>query len=167
MVAESSRRLAAAADRAREIYPPEAYSPWWWLVVAGCVAGIVAVLWWARRAVRSAAPAARGDEALARLRAETLARLGDVERDHAAGRLGLADAHQRLSAEVRRFAGTATGGHADYRVLAELRPAAVRDPRLGPVVALVAAVQDPAFAGGAAPLAPLLDQAREVVRRWA
>jgi hypothetical protein len=154
---------------ARDVYPPVDYSPWWWLVVAGCVLGIVAVGWWARRSLRGLRPPATPRDALEALRGETLARLAALEASYAAGDLGPADAHQRLGAEVRRFAGTATNGDADYRVLPELRLAAVKEPRLEPVVWLLAVLEAAAFepAGTTSPPSPpVFARAREVVEQW-
>jgi len=156
----------SVALQAAEIHPPAGYSPWWWAVVAACLLGIVAVGWWARRALRAAAG---GDDPLQRLREETLTRIDRVADDLTSGELSAAEAAARLSAEVRRFVGTASDGDADYRVLSELRRSAVKDPRLEPMVALVEAVETWAFApAGAAtePVGPLVEQAREVVRRW-
>lgn len=155
----------------RSVYPPESYSPWWWLVVALCLLGILAVLWWARRALRTLDNGDSGGALLEKVRGETLARIDGIAAALASGDLTTARAAARLSAEVRRFAGTVTNGNADYLVLPELRRAALADARLEPVVTVVAGVESTAFAPSGssddAGLAAALEQAREVVRRWA
>lgn len=158
------------ADAGTRIYPPEGYSHWWWVVVGACLLGIALVLWWARRALRRLDPPAAGADALGALKSAALARIDEIERRHRAADLTTADFHQRLSGEVRRFAGTVTGGDADYRVLTELRRAAGADPRLEPVVRFVADVEAAAFAPsdrGAMPdPSGVTSRAREVVERW-
>ncbi|MCR1785898.1 hypothetical protein KVF89_25410 [Nocardioides carbamazepini] len=155
----------------RSVYPPESYSPWWWLVVALCLLGMLAVLWWARRALRTLDDGDGGGALLEKVRGETLARIDGIAAALASGDLTTARAAARLSAEVRRFAGTVTNGNADYLVLPELRRAALVDARLEPVVAVVAGVESTAFApsgpSGDAGLAGAFEQAREVVRQWA
>jgi hypothetical protein len=159
---------AVMATRPPTIYPPADYSPWWWLVVIGCLLAIVVTCWWAWRALRRLRPAATGVGLLATLRAQTITRIDVIERRCRTGELGAADAHQQLGAEVRRFVGTVTNGDADYRVLPELRREAVKDPRLDDLVRLVAALEAPAFAPGAPgrDLDTGFEDAREVVRRW-
>lgn len=173
---ELALRIADRTPASRKIYPPEGYSPWWWAVVAGCLVGIIAVLWWAWRALRDAGPSTHGDQVFAAVQRASLERIDRLERRFGQGGLTASEVHHRLSAEVRRFAGTATGGDADYRVLSELRAASVRDPRLEPVVDFVASVEEPAFARPRGPETPgpdaggdagaVFDRAREVIRAW-
>jgi len=163
----------AVADAGR-IYPPEGYSWWWWLVVAGCLLGVAAVGIWASLTLRALRDSGADDDPLAGLRVATLDRIAEWERAAEAGRMSVAEAHQRLGAEVRRFAGIATGGDADYLVLPELRRAAERDLRLVPVVELVASLQEVAFAapaavaldGGEAGEGTAFARARSVVLTW-
>ena len=93
-----------------------------------------------------------------------------IQKAHDAGRIGGADVHQQLSAEVRRFAGIVTHGDADYRVLPELRRAAVADPRLEPIVEFVAEAQTPSFAptghGTVDGVHASFDRARELIASW-
>ncbi|WP_235736274.1 hypothetical protein [Nocardioides alcanivorans] len=153
---------------ATQLHPPASYSPWWWVVVAACLIGIVAVIWWARRALRASGPNSWGDDLLERLRAETLTRIDRIEAAVDGGVTTPADGATRLSGEVRRFVGTVTNGDADYRVLPELRGRAVKDPRFDGVVALVTEAEQLAFepAREGAVLTPLLERSREVVRQW-
>lgn len=150
-----------------KLYPPEGYSAWWWLVASCCAAGIVAVLWCAGRSLRSLRPQPAGEDQFVALQRETNSRIDAIEQAHLMGALTEADVHQRLSSEVRRFAGLATGGDADYLVLSELRRAAVRDRRLEAVADLVARTETPAFAPvPSSDVAPILAAARRVVTQW-
>lgn len=153
---------------ATEIYPPASYSPWWWVVVAVCLLGIVGVIWWARRSLRTVSPTTTREDLVERLRGQTLAQIDRIAASVASGKVTTADGAALLSAEVRRFAGTVTNGNADYLVLPELRREAARDLRLAPVVEVVESAEDAAFAPGRRDgvLDLLADRAREVVRGW-
>lgn len=149
------------------IYPPEAYHWGWWLLVAGCLVGGVLVGWWLRRTLRGLRPAPDGPDDLAALRKEALGHLDQVAADHAAGECTAAVAQQRVSAIVRKFAGIASAGDADYQVTPALRRAAVKDPRLQPVAELVARLEPAAFGGSAEPgVAEAVARAREVISQW-
>jgi hypothetical protein len=137
-------------------------------VVAGCcllALGLV-LLWMVRSLVAERAPDAQGTD-LETLRSQTLGRIGALERSHVDGELDVRGLCQRLGAEVRRFAGIATAGDADYVALPQLRRHAVKDPRLEPVVELVELLTPGAFAARA-DVHPtrVLTRAREVVEQW-
>lgn len=152
-----------------EINPPVRHSPWLWLVGALClvIAVLLGLLWrwlvrhWGRE------DAERQTAGLERLRAEALRRISEVENKHRVGGMSDREVHQELSAIVRRFVGTASGGDADFQVLAELREAAATRPMLAPVVEFVQAGYAASFAPDAeAPVADALARAREVVTTW-
>lgn len=152
----------------RPIYPPEAYHWGWWLLVAACLLGIVLVAWWLRRTLRALRPAPDGPDDLAGLKREALDRLDQVTAELAAGACTEAVAHQRVSATVRRFAGIAAAGDADYQVAPQLRRSAVKDPRLQPVADLVAWIGPAAFGGRTEPgVDAAVARAREVIEQWA
>ena len=150
------------------LYPPEAYHPGWWLIVAVSLLGIAVIGWWLRRTLRGLRPAVVGPDDLAGLKQEALARLNQVLADHEAGDATAAEAQQRLSGIVRRFAGIAGQGDADYRATPQLRRAAVADPRLQPVAEFVGWIEPAAFGGSSLPSVPdAVTRAREVVDEWA
>lgn len=150
------------------IYPPEAYHWGWWLVVAGCLLGIVLAGWWLGWTLRGLRPAPDGPDDLAGLKREAIAQLDQLAAEYAGGGCTEAVAVQRVSAIVRRFAGIASHGDADYQVAPELRRAAVKDPRLQPVADLVTWMEPAAFGGNAEPrLTDTVARAREVIDRWA
>lgn len=150
------------------IFPPEAYAWGWWLVVAACVLAAVAVVWWLRHTLRSLRPRPTGPDDVAGLKAEALVRVDQVATEFAAGAISAVVAHQQLSATVRRFAGIATGGDADYQAAPELRRAATKDPRLEPVAGFVEWVAPAAFAGSLEPdVTTSVAKAREVIGGWA
>lgn len=111
---------------AAEISAQSTYSPWWWAVVVLCLIGVGLLIRWAARATRRRE--GNGSSTLERLRSEALNAI-----DAAAAVRDVAE----MLLQVRRFTGIASGSDADYLTLPELRRAAVKDPRLDDVVALV------------------------------
>lgn len=151
-----------------DIFPPVAYAQGWWLLVAGCLLGTIAVAWWLRRTLHTLRATTRGADDLGALRSEALAEIDAILELASSGGLVQAAAHQRLSAAVRRFAGIATNGDADYQALPQLRRAAVKDPRLAPVVEFVALVEPAAFGGHSEiSVVDSAARARSVVESWA
>jgi len=148
-----------------QVNPPVGYV-WWWLVLAGSVAGLAVLWWWARRILRQT-DGLGTTSLLEQVRAQTLAEIDAVARRCAAGELDGKAVAVGIGGAVRRFAGTVTDGDADYSTLPMLRRTAVKDPRLEPVVELLAWLAPAAYDG-----ITQLDverarlAAREVVSRW-
>lgn len=146
-----------------ELHPALAQSWWWWLVVAGLVvAGLalitVGIVRW--RTLRRVAPVI-SDDSLERLREATLAAVDEVPAADPAERVRL------IGREVRRFAGIATDGDADFQTTAQLRIAAAKDPVLQPVFELSETVDRLAYGGATeAQAGQLAERAREVIRSW-
>lgn len=150
--------------RVLELHPAVPQSWWWWLVVAALLLAGIALMWvgvarWRR--LRRVDPEG-ADDTLERLRAEAMAEIDLGARatppEEGARLIGLA---------VRRFAGIASDGDADFLTTAQLRVASVKDPGLAPVHALSQRVDGLAY-GGAQPseVADLADAAREVILAW-
>ncbi|WP_182524703.1 hypothetical protein [Nocardioides dongkuii] len=149
---------------AAEFTGPVAYAPWLtWLAVLLPVlvlAYYLGVTWWARP------PRVRRPPEPRQHRREHLEQLDAVEREVAAGSLGLREAHQAISRIVRSFA--AEAGPVDVRTmtLEQLRAGAPST-----VVDLVALVYPPEFAPGTegAPAQRLdraLADARAAITEW-
>lgn len=146
------------------IHPAAPLGWWWWLVLAGLIlaaAGllILGITRW-RRLRHDTSP--EPDTTFDRLRADTLAALED-----AAAADTSAETARLVGRALRRFAGLALDGDADYQTAGQLRVAALKDPRLAEVAALAARVDELAWgAPDEHATAELTARAGEVVSAW-
>lgn len=118
------------------------YATGWWVLAIALLAAVLGwnlgVLWWGRpRRVRDS-PAPRPD--VRRLREQYLALIDEVEADHASGRLGVREAHRRLSALSRGFVHEVTGRGTSAMTLADLR-----EQELDRLIDVVEVAYPPAF----------------------
>lgn len=152
-----------------QINPPVDLGGRWWALVAllaliALAVLAVGVLRW--RSLGRGTVIAE-DTSLEALRADALARVNEAAADHRAGRLHGPHACQAISRATRQFAGTASDGDADYESASQLAAAARRDPRLLPVAAFVASIQDDCFSPTARPdVDAVATSAGEVIGRW-
>lgn len=82
---------------------------------------------------------------LEQLRVEYLWRLDTIEYQWRHQELPAADTVRRISAEAKKFTGTVLDRDIDYLPQDELERAALREPRIGELVTLLASVQDLSF----------------------
>lgn len=156
---------------ADDFYPPMLYSSLWTVVgllLLTAIAGWGLLVWWRTRAPRAGRvrPVWNTPEGrLAQLKAEYIARIDEVIRRSIRGELPVRDAHQEISALVRRFVEEAIGVSAPRMTLTDLRASGV--PALGPVTDVVGRLYPGEFGvDGAATLEESAQAARAVVASW-
>lgn len=146
-----------------ELHPAVPQAWWWWLVLAslflvGAGLALVGLLRWRTLSRVEQTPV---DDSLVRLRA---AALGEVA---AADQGDPMEQARLIGRAVRRFAGVAVDGDADYQTTAQLRIAAAKDPDLVEVFEISATVDRLAYRSASeAEVAALAERAREVILAW-